>query len=150
MKKKVVLIYETDINYDALDLAIAACKKRETDLKVLFIYSVKDEKQGYGFPSDISLVETVTNERDILLEDTEILLLQTKLTRERAAAENIPVTIVAYKKLSAATLQKIMDEAEEVYVDASMHIQLIREAKLFSLGDIQVNAICPVVLVKKN
>ena len=149
MQKKVVLIYENTINYNALDLAIAACKKSTADLEVIFIYT-EDEKPGYGFPSDISLAETVTDEKDVWLEDTALILQETRLIHEKANAENINASIVPCQKLSAATLQKILDEAVEVYVDASMNIQVVREGEHFSLGNIHVTAACPVVLVKEK
>ena len=150
MKKKVVLIYETDINYNALDLAIAACKKWETDLEVIFIYAEKDEKPGYGFPSDLSLAQTVTDEKDIWQDDTALILQEAKLIHEKAGFENIVVAIAAYKKLSVATLQKKVDEAVEVYVDASMNKNVIHEGEHFSINNIQVTTTCPVVLVMKK
>lgn len=150
MKEKVVLIYGTSMHYHALDLAIASCKKHATDLKILFIYSVKDEKPGYGFPSDLSLAETVTGEKDVWHDDTELMLQESKLIHEVARVENIAVRIDVYKKLSAATLQKIVDEAVEVYVDASMRTQVIREGEYFSIYGLHVTTTRPIVMVKEK
>ncbi|QEC68899.1 hypothetical protein FRZ67_16870 [Panacibacter ginsenosidivorans] len=150
MKNKVVLIFKKVINYKALDLAIASCKRDDNDLAVVFIYSPQDEKRGYGFPSDINLAETVTDEKDIWREDTGLLLEEAKLLHEKAKTENIDITIVPFNQIAGNTLQTMIDEAPELYVDASEFKEVTNEPNELILQNSHFKVKCPVILVKKK
>lgn len=147
----VLLVFcDVSFSYALLDKGIAQAKEHDADLTVLFLHDEHPGGEGYGFPSDINNVETLSDSADAHNDDVNILLGKIRLLQNRARAEQIACTIQVSSDLSEEAILSAAGDAILILVDAGTADEPANSELRFSPAKLAEQATCPVELVKNQ
>lgn len=147
MKTALTIVNGIEFPFVLADHAIAWAKQEGGDLHVLFLVSGEEMPEGYAFPSDIDLAETLNDKEDAEADSLKIIHSQMKLFRKMVETENIackvellidPAVEQVVEKAKKATLLFVAPEYGEVALQAVTD---------FSMQELIDKSPCPVKVV---
>jgi hypothetical protein len=150
MKTAFVIINGIQFPYSLVDHAIDWAKREGGNLYALFLSDAGEVPEGYVFPSDIDLAETLNNEEDAEKDTAVIIGHQMKLFSDTAKTKDIsaqsesmidPALTDVLEKASKATLLFIPAGFDETELSAVTH---------FNLQELVDKAPCPVEIVEED
>jgi hypothetical protein len=144
MKNGLVIVNGIKFPYFLTDHAIAWAKKEGGRLKALFLSSGKEMPEGYVYPSDINLAETLTDISDTEKDSIKIIRDEMNLFRNMLKGENIEGDV---EYLVDPTLEQVLEKAKTATI-MFMAPGYGETAQLaitdFSLQDLADKSPCPV------
>lgn len=144
MKTGLVIVNGIKLPYFLTDHAIAWAKKEGASLRALFLSSGKEMPEGYGWPSDIDLAETVTDISDTEKSSLKIIRDEMNLFRNMLKGENIEGDV---EYLVDPSLEQVLEKAKTATI-MFMAPGYGETAQLaitdFSLQDLADKSPCPV------
>lgn len=109
MKNGLVIVNGIKLPYFLTDHAIAWAKKEGGRLKALFLSSGKEMPEGYTWPSDIDLAETMTDISDTEKASIKIIRDEMNLFRNLLKGEKIDGEV---EYMVDPTLDKVLEKAK--------------------------------------
>jgi hypothetical protein len=144
MKNGLVIVNGIKLPYFLTDHAIAWAKKEGGRLKALFLSSGKEMPEGYTWPSDIDLAETVADISDTEKSSIKIIRDEMNLFRNMLKGENIEGDV---EYMVDPTLEQVLEKAKTASI-MFMAPGYGETAQLaitdFSLQDLADRSPCPV------
>lgn len=144
MKNGLVIVNGIKLPYFLTDHAIAWAKKEGGRLTALFLSSGKEMPEGYVWPSDIDLAETVTDISDTEKSSIKIIRDEMNLLRNMLKGENIKGEV---EYMVDPTLDEVLEKAKTATI-MFMAPGYGETAQLaittFSLQDLAEKSPCPV------
>ncbi len=93
MKKSIVILNGIHLSYNAILYAIEWAKENSGSVHVLYLQGKKESSTNYMFPSDLTLAETSSDEKQALEEDKAIIATNLKIIKEMLETEKINYNI---------------------------------------------------------
>ena len=148
MKKAVVIVNGITFPFYLVDHAISWAKQEKASLHALFLTSGKEVQEGYAFPSDINLAETLTDRHDVAKDNNAILHDQMRLFTDMAKTEGITGST---ELLNHPTLEQVLEKINQApllfiapgYGDTAQ-LAITR----FRLQELIDQALCPVEIIQ--
>ncbi len=152
MKSALIIFNGIKFPYNLMEFVLAHVKQEQIPLHVLFLKAQKGVSEGYGFPSDINQTEEIDGIKNAQKEDISLINHHMKLAVDMAAFEGITCTTQLITDCSLKEILKIIDNHDEVYVDAAFdddNTSMLNSNK-FSLKDLIAQASSPIKVVSKD
>lgn len=149
MKSVLVIFNGIKFPYYLMEYSIAQAKGHSASLHVLFVIAKEEKDKGYGFPSDLSQTETLTNSEDALQDDRKIIRHNIKLATSMAAEENIPCTTKILSGSSLAETLTVINKFDLVCLDSDYDDDTtsMLTNNRFTLNELMKQATSPVKLI---
>jgi hypothetical protein len=150
MKTALVIINGLKFPYFLSDHAIAWARREQGKLHALFLTSGEEVPEGYVYPSDIDLAETLNDTEDSEKDSSAIIRSQMKLFDDMAKAKGI--TCYA-ERFDDAELKQVLEKTKQAdvlfiapgYGDTAL--QAVTDSQMKELID---QAACPVEMVTEK
>lgn len=150
MKTALVIFNGIQFPYYLVDHAISWAAKNDGDLHGLFVYSDKEPREGYIFPSDIDPAENLYNKSDAEQVNVGVIHAQIKLFRDMAKGKNISVQTEELISPSLEDILEITEAASILFIDAVSDKSYLLACTSFDFKDLIEESKCPVEMVYDN
>jgi hypothetical protein len=150
MKEALVIL--TGIHYSnaVADTAIDWAAKHGVPLRVVFIEAGREKHEGYGFPSDYSRAEHITNTDDAEKDDQAVVRDYEKLLQDMAREKQVSATTSMLTAPSMNEILSLTKEASLVFVDANYDPNDPLSPHGFTIDKLKKGSSAPVMVVQED
>ena len=148
MKTALVIFNGIQFHYYLVDHAINWAVKNNGDLHGLFLYSDKEPKEGYVFPSDIDPAENLYNKSDARKNNEKIIVGQIKLFTDMVKAKGISVYTEEISNPILKEVLEITEGAEVLFMDIDYKKAVLLACTSLDLKELVNESKCPVEMVQ--
>jgi hypothetical protein len=149
MKTALVIVNGIKFPYFLADHAIAWAKREQGKLHALFLTSGEEMPEGYVFPSDIDLAETLKDTTDSEKDSNTIIRSLMKMLDGMATTEGVTCDA---ERLNDASLEQVLEKTKQaaiLFIAPGYGETAMQAVTDFQMQELIDQAACPVEVVKE-
>jgi uncharacterized surface protein with fasciclin (FAS1) repeats len=148
MNTVMIILNGIHLPYHVIHYAIDKAKQNTAKISVLFLSGKTDRTKGYGFPSDLTSVESAIYNENVEGSDKEIINDNMRLVKQMVELENIEYTSTLKTNASINEITQIVSTADLIIVDEDFDNYTLLSDQKISLNKLKQNIIKPIDIVK--
>jgi len=137
MKTIVIIFNGINLPYHVIDYALEKATLESHEIHAIFLKGKREQKKGYIFPSDLGTAETLTSDKDAVIDDERIIADNMHLVMQMVENEKIPYRSTLKTNASIEDIKKVTASADLVVVDGNFDKMSLLSDKNISLKNLK-------------